>query len=272
MTQFILTKFAERPILSATIALCLVVFLIQVISALTFDRMIEYKEISYRSPALPAEMDGYTIAFLSDIHNTPLERLRTIADRVNRREADLLLLGGDFKMAEIGPILDIIQTIEPRDGIFGVYGNHDEPRALEAAMSARGMTLLENSGLHLHQGFYLAGLRDFIIGQPDLNAALAGAGECDFILLLTHNPDATMGSGFEQVNLSLAGHTHGGEVTLLGLWAPALPLVSRYGQRFRGGFAKSAADTDVFVSHGIGQHLFRMMSRPQVIFLTLHHE
>ncbi|MCL2579310.1 MAG: metallophosphoesterase family protein [Oscillospiraceae bacterium] len=266
----LLPKVIERPVLSTVAVVFLIVFLAQVISALTFDRVIAYTEIDYVSIHLPSELDGYTIAFLTDIHQTPTSVLEEIADRVNKREVDLLLLGGDFDMAQIDRALDVIKTISTRGGIFGVYGNHDDPRTLSAAMSARGMTLLENNGTQIVEGLFLAGLSDYRTGQPDLSAALEGALDDDFILVLTHNPDVTMQPGFEQVHLTVAGHTHGGEVTLLGLWAPALPLVSRHGQRFRAGFANSAADTDVFVSRGIGRHLFRMFSRPQVVFLTLH--
>ena len=267
--DYLLPKFAERPVLSTLAAICLLLFLVQIVSALTLDRVIEYREVAYPSPDLPEGMDGYTIAFLTDIHTTSPQKLREIARRVGEREVDLLLLGGDFEMRKIARTLDILQTIQPREGIFGVSGNHDTPHLLSAAMESRGMTLLENDGLHLRQGFYLAGLADLRIGRPDLGVALEGAQPGDFVLLLSHNPDVTMGEGFEQVTLTLSGHTHGGEATLLGLWAPALPAVSRYGQRFRSGFAKSAAGTDVYVSHGVGHHLFRMFARPQVIILTL---
>jgi len=272
LKEYILHKFAERPILSILVTVCLLVFLVQVISALTLDRVIEYREVAYTSPTLPQEMDGYTIAFLTDIHATPPQKLKEIAQRVSEREVDLLLLGGDFDMSKIAQTLDILQTIETREGFYGVSGNHDTPHLLLEAMNARGMTLLENEGLHLREGFYLAGLEDFYIGKPDIAATLECAQPNDFVLLLSHNPDATMRAGFEDVTLTLSGHTHGGEATLLGLWAPALPMVSHHGQRFRSGFASSAAGTDVYVSHGVGHHVFRMFARPQVIFLTLHSE
>jgi predicted MPP superfamily phosphohydrolase len=75
------------------------------------------------------------------------------------------------------------------------------------------------------------------------------------------------------VDLILSGHTHGGHVTFLGIWAPELTLrktITDYGQRFMSGWTESRDDTPVYVSNGTGHvSVPRIFARPQVILLTL---
>ena len=280
--QATLAVILRRPLAGIPAAIVLILALAHIISALTLDRMIEYKEVPYASPKLPPAPDGFTIAFLTDFHDVSPQTMGKIVQRINDRGAEAVLLGGDFSKTraqrraalpketeKLERILDALTALEAPRGVLGVAGNHDDDGLLAAALTARGMTLLENGGLRLADGLYLAGLEDLWTGQPDLEKALEGAAPGDFTLLLCHNPDTSMRYDFTGVDLALSGHTHGGEATFLGVWGPAVPMVSDYGQRFRSGWAKSAAGTDVFVSHGIGRHIFRSFCRPQVIFLTL---
>jgi len=70
------------------------------------------------------------------------------------------------------------------------------------------------------------------------------------------------------VDIVLSGHTHGGQVTLFGLWVPYMP--SDYGQKYSGGFAKTAY-TAVYVTRGIGMTFLpiRFFARPEITVLTL---
>jgi predicted MPP superfamily phosphohydrolase len=244
-------------------------------SMLTLDRIIQYKEVSYTSPKLPRELDGYVIAFISDIHSLPQDKLREAVRRINRRGADLLLLGGDFLNKPDGawPAIEILSGVKARDGAYGVKGNHDYRNNLFAAMTAFGMKPLFNSGKHVRPGFFLGGTADLKNGKPDVKAALAGAEDGDFALLLAHQPDITMFPDAARADLALCGHTHGGHVNVFGLWSPPLGLlrhISDYGQKFRSGFTKTPGGTDVFVSNGIGgRKIPRVFARPQVVFLTL---
>ena len=243
---------------------------IHMLSALTLDKMIQYKEVAYTSPKISPSLDGYRIAFLTDIHNYPQDKLAKLCENVAAREIDLALLGGDFPRVDLERCMEIIAGIAPPDGIYGVGGNHDNPARLDGAMNRHGMVLLENAGLTVRDGLFVAGVEDLWTRTPDVAKAVSGAGNGDFVLMLSHNPDVAERCDLTRVDLMLSGHTHGAEFALFGLWGPAMPIVSDHGQRFRSGFSKSAAGADVYVSHGIGRHApMRVFVRPQVILLTL---
>lgn len=252
-----------------------VLVLVHVVSALTLDRRIQYKEVAYASPAIPAAMDGYVVAFVADTHQLPLEKMRAMADVISARKVDLLLLGGDYDHAGAGPTMAVLGAVKTDDGIYGIDGNHDNIATLGRDMAANNITLLQNTGLEIRPGFYLAGVSNALAHLPAVvNKALANTGRDDFVLLLCHNPDFSMTLDTGEVDLMLSGHTHGGQITFLGLWAPILwPLgkISAYGHKFKSGWAKGAYDTDVYVTNGAGTYLKtpRVFARPQVVFLTL---
>lgn len=243
------------------------------LSAITLDRKTEHKEITYSSDKIGESLKGYKIALLTDIHEYPYEQLRHLVNEINKRKVDLVILGGDYsERHDLRIYMDILAKLQTADGIYGVEGNHDNYIELRSVMQAFGIGLLANAGLHIRDNLYIAGIRDLRKYRPDIKKSIKGSKPGDFVLLAAHNPDISMRKDLSGVDLMLSGHTHGGEITFLGLWAPALYLVSDYGQRFREGFCKSKQGTDVFVSHGVGRSssgFFRMFSRPQVIYLKL---
>jgi len=265
----------KRGVKWALIALVVAVALIHIVHALTLDRIIQYKEVPFFSESFPAQLSGYTVAFITDTHALPHNRLMRVVERLNERQVDLLLLGGDFEQhgEELLQTMALFSQIATTDGIFGVDGNHDRYAELFAAFEQHGIVPLSNSGLHIHEGFYLAGVEDLWRRSPDIAQATSGALPDDFVLLVSHNPDVTMRQYTGNVDLILSGHTHGGNVTFFGLWAPALThtrIATHYGQRFMSGWAQSRDGVPVFVSNGTGQYFMRVFARPQVILLTLH--
>ena len=272
-----MNKFWKYGRLTLFILSCLfiAVAVIHIISAYTIDRIIAYTEISYSSPRLPKDMDGYVIAFIVDTHDIGAVKLAQIVERVNARNVDLLLLGGDYSWHDSDETMRILTGIKTRDGVFGVEGNHDSFKDLKRTMPKYGYTLLADEGLGLKPGFYLGGMT-FTGGDglaPSIKNALANARPDDFILLLTHNPDNVQMQNSSQVDLALAGHTHGGEVTLFGLWAPALKQVTIYGHKFKSGWVETTHGSKMFISRGIGTSgPIRVFSQPEVIFITLKAE
>ena len=268
-------QISKRWVISILIILLLIAA-IHLLSAITLDRQIEYVEIEYASPKISNQLDGYRIAFVTDVHNASSSRLEKIVERINSHSPNLLLLGGDFALSDkLKRDLSILSAIQAPDGIYGVEGNHDDCDMLKEAMEAEGMVLLENEGVSIVPGLYLGGLMDLWNREPNVESALAGAGENDCVILLAHNPDTSMYYNTSQADLMLSGHTHGGQVNLFGLWAPALVHprlgVTGFGQRFRSGWAEGHYGTDIYVSNGIGAHYLdlRVFARPQVVYLTL---
>ena len=249
--------------------------LVHVIHAVTLDRMIEFKEVPFYSPDVPKKMNGYRIAFISDTHFMPEDRLTAIAQTLNKKKADLLILGGDAHTDRnaLRRTMEILSRVTVTDGVYGVEGNHDDCIELFAAMEECGICPLSNSGIHVRDGFYLAGVEDVWNRSPSVACAVAGAMPGDFVVLVSHNPDIAMLQGTADVDLILSGHTHGGQVTFFGVFAPALipSRITDCGQRFMSGWASSRDGVPVYVSNGAcGNHKFpRVFARPQVALITL---
>lgn len=261
----------RKKVINLMFILAAIIAAIHLLYSLTLGRVIQYVEVPFHSPRWPAHLDGYRIAFITDTHGISDSNLRQVVDELNASDIDLLLLGGDF-WAHYSRTLPILAQTQTTDGIFGVEGNHDIHTRLFAEMERQGMTPLSNSGQRIRDGFWLAGLEDLWNRNPCTTAATQGAGD-DFVLLLTHNPDATMKVDTTAIDLILSGHTHGGQINFFGLWAPLFTftnLVTSYGQRFVSGWAKSRDGTPVYVSSGTGAVHLRMFTRPQVIIFTMY--
>lgn len=244
------------------------------ITMLTLSHRMQYKEAVWRSAKVPPQLDGFVIAFITDTHDISAKALQRVRSRVNHRKANVLLLGGDFASDNPETTLAILGQTQVPDGIFGVEGNHDDYARLFKAMRANGITPLNNSGSSLGAGLFIAGVEDLWNRQPDIPRALQTAAPGDLKILLCHNPDVAMLHDTANVDVMLCGHNHGGQVTLFGLWAPALwPFrnITRYGHKFKSGWVKAPHNTDVFISTGTGSSMYkpRICARPQVIFLTL---
>jgi len=269
------SKSKARRVRTVLLGILGVIVLVHGLHALTLDRMIVYREISFSSPNLPEELDGYKIALVTDIHAVTDRRLQMVVDELHQRQVDLLLLGGDFTWDSdaLERTMELLSQIQTSDGAFGVEGNHDDYSSLFAAMERHNITPLSNSGVYVRDGFYLAGVEDLWNRNPDVTGAIAEAGADSFVLLLSHNPDVSMQQDTTGVDLILSGHTHGGQLNLFGIWSIGLDtrIISDYGSRFQGGWAESQDGIPVYVCRGIGEYYPRVFARPEVTLLTLHH-
>ncbi len=235
------------------------------------------------SERVPAEFDGVRIVFLADIHAGRFMGPRGMAalvDKVNALDPDVLVLGGDYVGGQAnGPETFYAQAprFEAALGKFAVMGNHD---AWEGATRARdgleasGFELLQNSSAMVRKGdveIAVAGVEDLDTGSPDAGAAAAGIPADVFALLVSHNPDvfATQLDGPGRTwDLALAGHTHAGQLTALGMMAPIVP--SAYGQRYRAGWVREEG-TPILVTHGVGVVTLplRFFAHPEIHEITL---
>ena len=245
-------KIRLRRVTKIAMIIGAVITSIHIIHAFTLDRIIEYTEVSFYSANIAPEFSGYRIAFIADIHYISDERLWNVVDELNRRELDLAVLGGDFATykAPIQRAVYILSHIEAADGIYGVEGNHDNYIYLFPAMEAHGIIPLSNCGRHIREGFFLAGVEDLWNRNPSISDALEGSLPEDFVLLISHNPDITMQQDTTKIDLILSGHTHGGQFTFFGIWAPyftARRSITAYGQRFCSDWALSYDGVPVFV-------------------------
>jgi predicted MPP superfamily phosphohydrolase len=264
-------KFRVAVVIGLIIALIPVS---HIIHELTLDKMVRYTEIEFRSERWLSDLDGYRIAFITDMHTIPHENMRKAVEELNKRNVDLLLLGGDFSMGGDhyqGTIKEIAKAITT-DGIYGVEGNHDDYKRLFAEMERYGITTLDNNGIRIRDRFYLAGVHDMWNRSPDIEASITGADTNDFVLLVSHNPDVSMVQSTAGVDLILSGHTHGGQITLFGI--PLYLLrgsITNYGIQFANGFSYSLDGVPVYTSNGIGDYYTvpRIFARPEVVIFTM---
>lgn len=236
-------------------------------------------------PDLPASWDGRVIAYFSDVHAGAAfaaGRLERAVRAMMAASPDLILFGGDLVDSET-PLDDpdftaaMISTLDQLAaplGKFAVVGNHDTRLRDELALAKKmlresGFSVLVNQSVTL-DGIWLGGLDDSYFGQPDVAGTFKRAASLPYRLLLMHEPDYMQDFPDARVNLILSGHSHNGQVTLLGL-----PIFKNYqGTVFPYGYyAPGPAGRQLIVSRGLGtvQVHARLFAPPEVVLITLHH-
>ncbi len=230
-----------------------------------------------------------------------LERLQEISQLLERQQSQVLLLAGDYvsyrqvvrQDFDLSPYL--AKLPQTRDGIVAVLGNHDHfllPRgkanpaslAFRRAKPNAKAVVLNNQVLQINpypmpsdnstgstdsnQVLYIVGIDDFMFGKrPQQQLLFQGLQAHDFVLALSHNPDSfDLLTQPHLVDLALAGHLHGGQVTLFGL-AFSVPAQHKYlRQPYQG------RHFPTLVSNGLGasRMQFRIMAPPQIWTIVLH--
>jgi predicted MPP superfamily phosphohydrolase len=226
------------------------------------------------------------VAVLSDLHvGAPyygIDRLEEIVARTNAARPDLICLLGDFvTLGVVGghfvppdSIAAVLARLRAPLGVVAVLGNHDRligGKRVDAALREAGLVVLEDTAAVRRTAdgpVWIAGVSDFWTGRHDVTGTLAEVTDSTApVLLITHNPDLFPDVP-ARVLLTLAGHTHGGQVRFPLLGAPIVP--SSYGQRFAAGHIVEGG-RHLFVSTGIGTSDLPIRFRvpPTIFMLTL---
>ena len=236
-------------------------------------------------PAWPAECTGLRVAVLADLHvGSPfngLANLETVVALTQKADPDLILLAGDYVIhGVLGGSFEppeaaaaILGRLDAPAGVYAVLGNHDwwfDPVRVRRALEAESISLLEDRAVAIEHGecrFWLAGVSDYWEGSHDVAAALSAVPSGAPTILFTHNPDIFPDVP-ARVSLTIAGHTHGGQVFLPGIGRPIVP--SDYGERFAIGHIEEGG-RHLFVSSGVGTSILpiRFLVPPEVSMLTL---
>lgn len=226
------------------------------------------------------------IAVLTDLHvGSPfngLAKLRLAVDRTNAAHPDIVcilgdlvihgVIGGRFVAPEA--IATELKGLRAPAGAFAVLGNHDgwlDHDRVEDALERSGIRVVEERAAKLDTPagpLWLAGVSDLWTGRHDIPAALAGVEQDGApVILLTHNPDL-FPLVPDRVALTVAGHTHGGQVRLPLIGRPIVP--SEFGQRFAAGHVVEGG-RHLFVATGIGTSILPVRFRvpPAVTVLTV---
>jgi uncharacterized protein len=242
----------------------------------------EYFEVSRTTlwvAGLADEHDGLTIAQLSDIHvgrATPAGRIIRAVRSLNALQPDVVALTGDFVTTRRDPVSDVPRLLcgfaAP---VFVVLGNHDHwtyPQELAKGLEHNGFTVLQNQHTQLNvrgAPLTILGLGDTTTRNDDARATFVGAPTTGSRLVLTHTPTGADKLPPDANLVTLAGHTHGGQIHIPGLTER---LFKAAGQPYVRGVYRPQRNT-LFVNRGLGfgygAGFTRIDSDPELALITL---
>lgn len=235
------------------------------------------EEVKIYLKRLPAELDGFRIVQLSDIHHSPftsLEHINRTVEIANALAPDMFVLTGDFVSHEteyIAPMADAMSNLVSEFGSFACLGNHDhwtDAELVTDLLRGEGIRVLNNEGFRFRArgaSFWLAGVDDLMVGKTDVRAAMRGSIETEMKLLLAHNPATVRRAARWSVDLMLSGHTHGGQVKIRDDEKRILPR-----RKMSSGLHRRR-DTQVYVTRGIGTVVvpYRYQCPPEISLIEL---
>lgn len=225
-----------------------------------------------------AQLKGLNIVFASDFHIKPYQqkRLDKVIELINAENPDLVLSVGDFvsghneKMTM--PIEDIskeLGKIKSKYGFYTTLGNHDGwygTEKVKKSLQANGIKVLDNENISIqvnNKTIYIAGIEDLMTGKPNINKALDETKTPT--ILLTHSPDMFVKVP-EDINLTLAGHTHGGQVRIP--FIGPIFTASNFGDKYTKGLVEEKG-RNLITTTGIGTSILpiRFNCLPEIVVI-----
>ena len=221
-------------------------------------------------PRLPLAFNGLTIVQMTDIHAGSFmeySRLQGFVDIVNRLSPDIVVITGDFINGGsefVEQTAAALAGIRARLGTFGVLGNHDfygPEDDLCDRLTQAGVQMLRNRWCPVRtesssSPLYLAGIDDprgswYVNNRfSSLDAALQGIPPGSFTVLLSHRPNIFPESARRSIPLTLAGHTHGGQVVIPNPGGRGISLARMAYEHDAGLYQQ--AESYLYVNRGLG--------------------
>ena len=247
--------------------------------------LLTVREIPFESDSWPIDRPPLRVAVIADLHagapHVDLDKVEEVVRRTNALDPDVILLLGDYVIqgvmyGEFVPperTADRLRGLHARYGVYAVLGNHDwwldGPRVGRALQSV-GISVLENRAvpLDLPSGrLWIAGVADDSTRTPEPGRTMARIPRGEPVIVITHDP-AIFPDVPERALLTLAGHTHGGQVYLP--WIGALIAPGRAPLRHAYGLIREAGKA-MYVSGGIGTSILpvRFNMPPEVVLMTI---
>jgi hypothetical protein len=229
--------------------------------------LVRLEKVPIRIKNLPPEFSGYKIAMVSDLHVglfTRLSRLRQFAKVAQDTKPDLFAVCGDITDDDphyLPKFLKSLEILDPFLPAVGVLGNHDvyaNPEKTLHVLEDSRLQMLVNEGMEIKRGnssIWIAGVGDQGARRfgkwgsvaPDFDKALEGKPEKAIAVLLAHQPQGFKEAMERNVELTLSGHTHGGQFGFRSLkWSLAKLFMKWHMGHFKDG------DCQLYVTPGTG--------------------
>lgn len=252
---------------------------------------IEQQRLFYKN--LPMAFKDFRIVHISDLHASfwvGRNYLNSVVQKVNELEKDLLVITGDVltgavndfwkqwlpteKKDYLAMVVDVLKQLKAGEKI-AVLGNHDQwdgkatEKRLVHELERIGIRVLRNTSVPIRRGterLHIAGTDDIWFSY-DLAKALYDIPNNAFKILLSHSPDVTSDIDKDmKIDLTLCGHTHGGQVNIPHLSPLLLPIDNP--ARYLAGLVKEPYGF-TYVNRGIGTLVFpfRINAAPEITSL-----
>ena len=256
---------------------------------------LEIREIEYACSDLPEAFDGYRIVHFSDAHigtytGSRQWLLQRAVDTINALRPDIVLFTGDLQNVypdELDVQVPILSQLKAHDGVMSVLGNHDYSVYQDCDESQKqrnnkhtiqserkmGWTLLLNENRIIRRdsdSIVVAGMENWgkmkrMPRRGDVKKSLTGISDSAFVVMMQHDPTCWREKILPEckAQLTLSGHTHGGQVSLLGL-SPASLSYDEWG-----GVYEQDGRT-LIVSTGLGALIPVRLGMPgEIVVITL---
>ena len=273
---------------------CVIIAL--VIYGMTFGfSQINVRQVEFVSKDLPEAFDGYRIVQFSDAHVATFDgwlddMVPQIVDSINNQKADMIVFTGDLQNLrpdELAPKVAQLRQLHAPDGVYSILGNHDYATYLDCDEATKkkndqktqqlerqmNWTLLMNEHRIIRRdsdSIVIAGMENWGVQKRmprngDVRKTMKGISPKSFTVMLQHDPNAWRAKILPECNaqLTLSGHTHGGQFSLFG-WNPANFTYSEcFGTYYEG-------DRAICVSSGLGGIIpFRLGQPGEIVVITL---
>lgn len=232
---------------------------------------------------LPQAFENFRITQLTDIHHSRivgLDEVRRVVGLAMSTKPDLIALTGDYTTTYphfIEPCAEALGGLSAPEGVWAVLGNHDhytDSELTQRALERNHIPVMNNINTTLRRSsdtLQLAGIDDWSWAKDDWNRAFHGIDQNRPTVLLSHQPAVLDLTQAQRASLILSGHTHGGQVTLPFVGAPAR-LATKDLKYAHGLFRQGA--TQLYVSSGTGVIGLpvRLGARPEISVIRLRRD
>lgn len=242
-----------------------------------YARYIEPNQLIVRTNTYQGDVKKELVVVqFTDTHfkeDYPASKAEKMVELINEQQPDIIIFCGDLMdnyaryPQAASELPTYLRKLEATYGKYAVYGNHDygggASRVYEGLMEESGFEVLKNQTKEIAEiGVAIIGIDDFLFGNGDISYSEQDVQPYQIMAL--HEPDFLNQMNIETIDLTLSGHTHGGQVYLPYISLEFLPTG---GQLYRKGLYSISDTSSLYVSSGIGTTFMtlRLHNPPEIV-------